>query len=75
VPLSGTAPQKNHILYLVLSPNANDGPTVMTALAQKYRGVALLVELNLDRLIYPVAIIGGLALGSYLGTLALQGFQ
>jgi hypothetical protein len=58
-----------------MTPIANDGSFVMTALAQKYRGVALLVELNFDRLIYPVAIIGGLALGSYLGTLALQGFQ
>ncbi len=47
----------------------------MSALAQKYRGVALLVELNFDRFIYPVAIIVGLSLGSYLGTLALQGFQ
>jgi len=56
-------------------PILKDGPIDMTALAQKYRGVALLVELNFDRLIYPVAIIVGLSLGSYLGTLALQGFQ
>ena len=47
----------------------------MTALARRYRGVALLVDLNLDRFIIALAIIGGLALGSYVGTFALQGFQ
>jgi hypothetical protein len=47
----------------------------MTALARKYRGVALLVDMNLDRVIYALAIVGGLALGSYLGTVALQGVQ
>lgn len=47
----------------------------MTALAQKYRGVALLVDMNLDRFFYGFAIVGGLALGSYLGTLALQNMQ
>lgn len=58
-----------------MRPIANDGPIVMTALAQKYRGFALLVDMNLDRLIYALAIIGGLALGSYLGTVWLQGLQ
>ncbi|MGI1661800.1 hypothetical protein ACRDNQ_06135 [Palleronia sp. KMU-117] len=47
----------------------------MTALARRYRGIALLVDMNLDRLIYALAIVGGLALGSYLGTTALQGLQ
>jgi hypothetical protein len=58
-----------------MAPFPKNGRIVMSALAQKYRGVALLVELNFDRFIYPVAIIVGLSLGSYLGTLALQGFQ
>jgi hypothetical protein len=47
----------------------------MTALAKRYRGVALMLDLNLDRLIYVIAIVGGLALGSYVGSFALMGLQ
>ncbi len=47
----------------------------MTALAKRYRGVALIVDLNLDRLIYALAIIGGLALGSYVGSFTLMELQ
>lgn len=46
----------------------------MTALAKRYRGVALLIDLNLDRLIYIIAITGGLALGSYVGSAMLMQF-
>ena len=47
----------------------------MSALAKRYRGVALLVDLNLDRLIYIIAIVGGLALGSYVGSFTLMELQ
>jgi hypothetical protein len=47
----------------------------MTELANTYRGLALLVDLNFDRLIYIIAIIGGLALGSYVGSFALMELQ
>lgn len=47
----------------------------MTALAKRYRGMALLVDLNLDRVIYVIAIMGGLALGSYVGSFALMELQ
>jgi len=47
----------------------------MSALAKKYKGIALIVDLNLDRLIYVAAIIGGLALGSYVGSFVLMEFN
>jgi len=43
----------------------------MTALAENYRSVKLLVDLNLDRFIYALAVIGGLSLGSYVGSAIL----
>jgi hypothetical protein len=48
---------------------------VMIAFARNNRVFTLLVDMNLDRFIYAGAIILGLALGSYLGTIALQGLQ
>ncbi len=47
----------------------------MTALAKRYRGIALIWDLNLDRLFYVIAIVGGLALGSYVGSFALMELQ
>jgi hypothetical protein len=47
----------------------------MLAFARNNRVITLLVDMNLDRFIYAGAIILGLALGSYLGTIALQGLQ
>jgi hypothetical protein len=48
---------------------------LMLAFARNHRVITLLVDMNLDRFICAAAIIGGLALGSYLGTAALQTFQ
>lgn len=47
----------------------------MLVFARNHRLISLLVDMNLDRFIYAGAIILGLALGSYLGTVALQGLQ
>ena len=44
----------------------------MSVLAKPQRGIELLIALNVDRIVYFLAIVGGLALGSYVGTFLLQ---
>ena len=41
----------------------------MQTIAQGYRGLSLLVDLNWDRLIYPATILFALMAGAFVGSL------
>jgi len=43
----------------------------MHTIEQSYRAVSLLVDLNLDRLLFPTAILVGLMAAAYIGSLGL----
>ncbi|MBO6897415.1 MAG: hypothetical protein JJ868_08605 [Shimia sp.] len=45
----------------------------MHTIESGYRALGLLIDINWERLLFPVAIIGGLSLGSYIGTVILNG--
>jgi len=45
----------------------------MHTIESGYRALGLLIDINCERLLFPVAIIGGLSLGSYIGTVILNG--
>ena len=40
----------------------------MQMLEKGYKGLGLLVEVNLDRFIFPVAICAAICLGAYIGS-------
>ena len=45
----------------------------MHTIESGYRALGLLIDINWERLLFPLAIIGGLSLGSYIGTVILNG--
>jgi len=45
----------------------------MHTIENGYRAVGLLIDINWERLLFPAAIIAGLSLSSYIGTLILNG--
>ncbi|SMP23766.1 hypothetical protein [Shimia sagamensis] len=45
----------------------------MHTIEDGYRAVGLLIDINWERLLFPTAIIAGLSLGSYIGTMIMNG--
>ncbi len=43
----------------------------MHTIQSSYRGIALLLDVNWDRLLYPATIAVALSVGAYLGALSL----
>ncbi|GAA6165122.1 hypothetical protein NBRC116590_28260 [Pelagimonas sp. KU-00592-HH] len=43
----------------------------MQTIAQGYRALGLLIDINWDRMLFPFAILAGLMVAAYLGSLGL----
>jgi len=44
----------------------------MHTIEDGYRALGLLIDINWERLLFPTAIIAGLSLGAYIGTMMLN---
>ena len=44
----------------------------MHTIEDGYRALGLLIDVNWERLLFPTAIIAGLSLGAYIGTMMLN---